>query len=43
MIRIPTHRVPVHPGEMLSEEFLIPAGLTRKIAGKGDSYALSEN
>jgi len=34
MIRIPTHRVPVHPGEMLSEEFLIPAGLTRKSLAK---------
>ena len=23
-MRIPTHREPTHPGEMLSEEFLIP-------------------
>jgi addiction module HigA family antidote len=30
MIRIPTHRMPVHPGEMLSEEFLIPMGLSQK-------------
>jgi antitoxin HigA-1 len=33
MIRIPTEREPTHPGEMLLEEFLIPAGLTqRKLA-----------
>ena len=30
MIRIPTHRAPTHPGEMLLEEFLIPMGLTQK-------------
>ena len=29
MIRIPTHRVPTHPGEMLLEEFLRPLGLTQ--------------
>ena len=29
MIRIPTHRVPTHPSEMLLEEFLIPMGLTQ--------------
>lgn len=28
MIRIPTHRAPTHPGEMLLEEFLKPMGLT---------------
>ena len=28
MIRIPTDRVPTHPGEMLQEEFLQPIGLT---------------
>jgi addiction module HigA family antidote len=33
MIRVPSHRVPTHPGEMLLEEFLIPMGLTqRKLA-----------
>ena len=33
MIRIPTHRVPTHPGEMLLEEFLIPMAMTqRKLA-----------
>ena len=34
MIRIPTHRTPTHPGEMLLEEFLTPMGLTqRELAG----------
>lgn len=28
MIRIPTHRAPTHPGEVLQEEFLKPMGLT---------------
>src|SRR5688500_17394307 len=33
MVRIPTHREPTHPGEMLLEEFLNPMGLTqRKLA-----------
>lgn len=30
MVRVPTHRAPTHPGEMLLEEFLIPMGLTQK-------------
>jgi len=30
MIRVPTHRAPTHPGEMLLEEFLIPMGLTQQ-------------
>ncbi len=30
MIRIPTHREPTHPGEMLLEEFLIPMEITQK-------------
>ena len=29
-MRIPTHRTPTHPGEMLLEEFLKPMGLTQK-------------
>ena len=29
MVRIPTHRAPTHPGEMLREEFLIPLGMTQ--------------
>ncbi len=31
MIRIPTDRIPTHPGEMLVEEFLKPMGLTQKV------------
>lgn len=27
--RLPTHRAPVHPGEMLLEEFLKPLGMTQ--------------
>jgi addiction module HigA family antidote len=30
MIRIPTHRTPTHPGEMLLEEFIKPMGITQK-------------
>ena len=30
MVRIPTDRMPTHPGEMLLEEFLLPAGLTQR-------------
>ncbi len=30
MIRVPTHRTPTHPGEMLLEEFLIPMDLTQQ-------------
>ena len=30
MIRIPTHRAPTHPGEMLLEEFLYPMDLTQR-------------
>lgn len=30
MIRIPTHREPTHPGEMLLEEFLSPFGITQR-------------
>ena len=30
MIRIPTHRPPTHPGEMLQAEFLLPLGLTQR-------------
>ena len=29
MVRIPTHREPTHPGEMLLREFLEPMGLTQ--------------
>jgi antitoxin HigA-1 len=30
MVRIPTNRIPTHPGEMLLEEFLNPMGITQK-------------
>jgi antitoxin HigA-1 len=30
MVRIPTHRAPTHPGEMLLEEFLTPMELTQR-------------
>ncbi|MCD6261945.1 MAG: HigA family addiction module antidote protein [Deltaproteobacteria bacterium] len=35
MIRIPTHREPTHPGEMLLEEFLRPMGMTQKELSEG--------
>jgi len=31
MVRVPTHRQPTHPGEMLIEEFLNPMGITQKV------------
>ncbi len=34
MIRVPTHRAPTHPGEMLFEEFLVPMSLTQKELAK---------
>ena len=30
MVRIPAHRTPTHPGEMLLEEFLNPMSLTQR-------------
>ena len=30
MIRIPTHRAPTHPGEVLLEEFMKPMGLSQR-------------
>jgi len=30
MVRIPTHRSPTHPGEMLLKEFLNPMALTQR-------------
>jgi antitoxin HigA-1 len=40
MVRIPTHRAPTHPGEMLLEEFLKPMGITQMQLSKliGVSY-----
>ena len=30
MVRIPTHRAPTHPGEMLREEFLLPMQISQR-------------
>ena len=30
MVRIPTHREPTHPGEMLREEFLKPMNISQR-------------
>ena len=30
MVRIPTSRFPIHPAEMLREEFLVPMGITQR-------------
>ena len=30
MVRIPKNREPTHPGEMLSEEFLVPMNITQR-------------
>jgi addiction module HigA family antidote len=35
MVRVPTHREPTHPGEMLLEEFLIPMDLTQRELAEG--------
>lgn len=35
MVRIPTHRAPTHPGEMLLEEFLNPMDLTQRELADG--------
>ena len=35
MIRIPTHRAPTHPGEMLLEEFLKPMELSQRDLADG--------
>lgn len=35
MIRVPTHREPTHPGEMLLEEFLKPMALSQKDLADG--------
>lgn len=35
MVRIPTHHEPIHPGEMLLEEFLTPMGLTQRDLADG--------
>jgi len=35
MIRVPTHREPTHPGEMLLEEFLEPMQLSQRDLADG--------
>jgi len=35
MIRVPKHREPTHPGEMLLEEFLKPMGLSQRDLADG--------
>lgn len=35
MVRIPTHREPIHPGEMLLQEFLNPMGITQRELADG--------
>jgi addiction module HigA family antidote len=30
MVRVPTHREPTHPGEILYEEYLAPFGITQR-------------
>lgn len=35
MVRVPTHRDPTHPGEMLLEEFLKPMALTQRDLAQG--------
>jgi antitoxin HigA-1 len=35
MVRVPTHRDPTHPGEMLLEEFLKPMALSQRDLADG--------
>jgi len=35
MVRVPTHREPTHPGEILLEEFLKPMGLSQRDLARG--------
>ena len=35
MMRVPTHREPTHPGEMLLEEFLKPMALSQRDLAQG--------
>lgn len=35
MVRVPTHRRPTHPGEMLLEEFLVPMNLSQRELAEG--------
>ena len=35
MVRLPTHRAPTHPGEMLLEDFLKPLKLSQRLLADG--------
>lgn len=35
MLRVPSHREPTHPGEMLLEEFLVPMNLSQRDLADG--------
>ncbi len=35
MVRVPTHRQPTHPGDMLLTEFLEPLGITQRDLADG--------
>ena len=35
MVRVPTHRAPTHPGEMLLVEFLEPMGISQRDLASG--------
>ena len=35
MVRVPSHRQPTHPGEMLLEDFLKPMALTQRDLAEG--------
>lgn len=35
MVRVPTHRTPTHPGEMLREEFLVPMEISQRELATG--------
>ncbi|HRP08003.1 MAG TPA: HigA family addiction module antitoxin [Gemmatimonadales bacterium] len=35
MVRIPTHKAPTHPGEVLLEEFLVPLDLSQRDLADG--------
>ncbi len=35
MVRVPTHRPPTHPGEILRQEFLLPLELTQRELAAG--------
>jgi len=35
MVKVPTERIPTHPGEMLLEEFLEPMGITQRELANG--------